>query len=519
MCKTRNLTSTLFMSLILFITSCITTPSPQPKIIAPTPNYDAHGVDLARLDLMTDVIEDMDLPIDSVVVLRHGELVFETYPNPDYGPDDTHLLYSVTKSFTSALIGIAIEQGYIEGIDQKVVDFFPDWDIENLDSRKEDLTIEDLLTMTCGFEWVGPDDGLHTWGDANRSGNPVKFVLNQPMATDPGSEWLYNGGCSHLLSAILTRTTGIPTLDYAREVLFEPLGIWDVRWPRDPQGIYYGGQDIWLMPRDMAKFGQLFLDQGVWEGEQIIPAAWVAESTETHLSTLGGGYGYQWWTYPDCGIYYASGAFEQRIMVLPDHDLVVVFTSDPGVADLSSGRWGENPPTVDWLLGRFILPAVDTYAMDSYAAYGFSLEIPLCMQARELGKGWQGDASDISGMIQFHYGGSPFESLGVQWDKVADTPDPGSALDDFALAVQAMGVVFNQQGDRLTLLMGDHEVLYQSFDIKEGEYTYPGLVGAWYCETSQRTFIIYYATTPGLAQEQHLLWQFLSILESFNCDV
>ena len=132
------------MSLILFITSCITTPSPQPKIIAPTPNYDAYGVDLARLDLMTDVIEDMDLPIDSVVILRHGELVFETYPNPTYGPDNTHLLYSVTKSFTSALIGIAIEQGYIEGIDQKVVDFFPDWDIENLDSRKEDLTIEDL---------------------------------------------------------------------------------------------------------------------------------------------------------------------------------------------------------------------------------------------------------------------------------------------------------------------------------------------------------------------------------------
>ena len=246
--------STLIVVLILstLIVSGCGTATAQPSAAS-----EEQGVDLTKLNEMMDVIEELDLPVDSVVVVRHGHIVFEQYPNPKYGPNDKHLLYSVTKSFTSALIGIAIEEGFIESVDQKVVDFFPEEPIANLDARKQSLTLEHLLTMSCGFEWEGPDDGLHTWGDANRSGDPVQFVLNLPMASDPGTEWVYNGGCSHLLSAILTKTTGESTLEFARKYLFEPLGITDVRWPRDPQGIYYGGQDIWLTPRDMVKFGQL----------------------------------------------------------------------------------------------------------------------------------------------------------------------------------------------------------------------------------------------------------------------
>jgi CubicO group peptidase (beta-lactamase class C family) len=502
--------------LTLFLNSCTATPTPT-QIASPTPQYDDQGVDQARLLLMNEVIDDLDLPIDSIVVHRNGELIFESYPNPTYGPDDLHLLYSVTKSITSALIGIAMEEGYIEGVDQKVIDFFPDWEIENLDGWKESLTIENLLTMSCGFEWQGPDDGLHTWGDALRSGNPIQYVLNLPMVSKPGSEWVYNGGCSHLLSAILSRATNRSTLDYAREVLFEPLGISKVRWPRDTQGIYFGGQDIWLTPRDMAKFGQLFLDNGMWEGQQIIPSEWVRDSVSTHIKHWGGGYGYQWWTYPENGIFYASGAFEQRIMVIPNYNMVVVFTSNAQGADLAEGVWGDNPPSVDWLLGRFILPACESYRAQTYVNYGFSLELPIGMQVRELGKDWIGNASERSGLIQFHYGNSPFENFGVQWESVDTTPDLDLALDNFSMAIQTLGVAINQQGERSSMSVGKHDALHQAFVVEEGDYRYPGLIAVWYCEESMRTYILYYATTSLLSQQDDFQLIFQNLLDSFAC--
>jgi CubicO group peptidase (beta-lactamase class C family) len=318
---------------------------------------------------MMDYIDKQSLPVDAVVVVRHGCIVFEAYPNQTYGPEDRHILYSVTKSITSALIGIAIEEGFIESVDQKVVDFFPDKTIANLDARKQKMTIEHLLTMSSGFEWEGPDDGHHTWGAAVRSGNPVQYILDQPMANEPGVEWYYNGGCSHLLSAILTKTTGYSTLDFAHEYLFKPLGIWSVRWPRDPQGIYYGGQDIWLTPRDMAKFGQLYLNNGIWEGKQVVPAEWVALSAETYFSYSQGGYGYQWWTWPESGIYYASGAYDQRIYIVPDLDMVVVITADNKASDLKEGEVRSNAPIADWLMHYFILQKSEqsyTKTLDPY---------------------------------------------------------------------------------------------------------------------------------------------------------
>jgi CubicO group peptidase (beta-lactamase class C family) len=334
------LTRILLASMVLTASGCAATPtSPQPLPAAwQTSTPGDEGIDATRLRQMMDVIDAADLPIDSVVVVRHGKLAFEEYPNPEYRPQEKHLLYSVTKRVTSALIGIAIDKGFIESVDQRVIDFFPDMAINNLDVRRQSLTLEHLLSMSCGFEWEGPDDNLHTWGRANQSGNPVKYVLNQPMSSDPGTQFLYNGGCSHLLSAILTKTTGQSMLEFARKHLFKPLGITDIKWPRDPQGIYYGGQDIWLTLRDMAKFGQLFLNQGTWEGRQIIPAEWVARSSETRLSLWAGGYGHQWWTFPRSGIYYASGAYEQRIYVIPDLDMVVVFTAFNKAGGAQTGR-------------------------------------------------------------------------------------------------------------------------------------------------------------------------------------
>ena len=214
-------------------------------------------MDSGWLEAMTAVIEAIDLPIDSIVVARHGRIAFEYYPRPlYYGPNGRHVLYSATKSVTSTLIGIAIEQGLIESVDAKVVDFFPDRTIAHLDDRKRSMTVEHLLTMTSGFDWTGPDDAHHSWGEAIRSGDPVQYTLDRPVIHEPGTVWYYNGGCSHLLSAILTEVSGTSTLRFANEVLFGPLGITNVRWPRDPNAIYYGGQDIWMSTRSMAKLGQ-----------------------------------------------------------------------------------------------------------------------------------------------------------------------------------------------------------------------------------------------------------------------
>jgi CubicO group peptidase (beta-lactamase class C family) len=219
-----------------------------------------------------------------------------------------------------------------------------------MDSRKQNITIEHLLTMTAGFEWVGPDlmSQEYSWGQAVYSGNPVEFILNLNMSYDPGTTWYYNGGCSHLLSAIITATTGNSTLEFAQEYLFDPLGIDYVYWPRDPQGIYYGGQNIGLTPRDMAKFGYLFLNNGTWDGEQIISKEWVETSTETRFVLPHYGYGYQWWTFFPHQIYFALGMYQQKIIVVPDSDVVIVFT-----ASIEHG-----PDPEPGLVFEYILPAV-----------------------------------------------------------------------------------------------------------------------------------------------------------------
>ncbi len=515
----KSLPKILSLVFILTITGCtnLTPTPPPPRQSWQTSTPEEQGIDSTLLNQMMSTIEGMDLPIDSVVVARHGQLVFEVYPNPDYGPDDLHLLYSTTKSVTSALVGIAIEQGFIKNVHQKVLDYFPEWNIKNRDARKEALTIEHLLTMSCGFEWEGPDDNLHTWGKANLSGNPVKYVLDQPMASQPGTEWVYNGGCSHLLSAILTKTTGLSTIAFAREVLFAPLGVTEVKWPRDPQGIYYGGQDIWLAPRDMAKFGQLFLNQGSWQDQQIIPADWIVRSTETCHTHQTGGYGYQWWTYPQSGIYYAGGAYEQRVYVIPDLDMVVVFTADNKASGLKPGEIKEGPPVVDWLLGRFILPAVEDYTPVEYSKYGFSLSIPRAMNALEQGKSWQGDASQDAGLVQFRYGYSPYENIGVQWDTVESSPNLQIVLEEFSQAMQGMGVVLNKIGAPKISTQAEHELILQSFEVKEAEYTYPGVVGAWYCDQTRRAFIFYFAGNPELAKQIDLSAEFQRMMDSFSC--
>lgn len=173
-----------------------------------------------KLNAMTEWVENSKVQIDSVLIIRHGYLIYESNFNPDYGVNTIHILHSVSKSFTSAIIGVAIDKGLIS-LDDKVVDFFPERTIQNLDSRKQAMTIEHLLTMTAGFQWDewswsydDPRNDLHQMRSAS---DPYQFLLDKPMAAQPGEQWVYNTGCTDLLTEILRKATGSNILDYGRE--------------------------------------------------------------------------------------------------------------------------------------------------------------------------------------------------------------------------------------------------------------------------------------------------------------
>ena len=461
------------------------------------------GLDGGRLETMREVIEGLDLPVDSIVILRHGKLVFEHHADPlRKGPNKIHNLYSTTKSVTSLLIGIAIDKGYIESVDQRVIDFFPDRDIANVDDRKRRMTIEHLLTMTSGLEWEGPDDMYHSWGEAIMSGDPVQYTLDQPMAHEPGEAWYYNGGGSHLLSAILTEATGTTTYRFAREHLFGPLGITRVRWPRDPNGIYYGGQDIWLTPYGMAKLGQLFLNGGIWKGERIVSSEWVADSTRTLAPSWWGGYGYQWWTFPEAGIYFAAGAFEQRIYASPDLDMIVVVTSSnmaEGTRE-SAGERSEGPPVVEWLLGRFILPAADGYTGAEYEAFGFAVEKPLIATPRTVYTSGDNPAAAISGRILFDYGGCPLEETGVQWEPTDAPYAFEAALEGFLGVAETSGLRFGECGPLQAAVLGGRVLVYQRSDLIVEDRTLRGVVGVTFSAPDERAYLLYYTAEERLSE-------------------
>lgn len=306
--------------------------NPELQWLSSTP--EEQGIDSAKLDELMELIENQKIAIDSLLIIRHGYIVFERYIIlEEYlghvlsGQDNMHSLYSATKSFASALVGIAIKEGFIDSVNSKVMDFFPEKTIQNLDARKKNMTLEHLLTMTTGLEW---DEWTGNSAiEMMKNDNSIEYLLNLPMAYDPGTVWTYCTGASHLLSAIIKATTGYTTLEFARKYLFQPLGIFEVQWTYDRQNINHGGHGLSLTQRDMAKFGCMYLNNGTWDGKQVIPAEWVAKSTQAYyLPQENSGYGYQWWVLPQSGVYYADGMYGQRIYVAPEYDIVVVFTAN-----------------------------------------------------------------------------------------------------------------------------------------------------------------------------------------------
>lgn len=293
-----------------------------------------QGMDGSALEQITAYVRDSRLPVDSVIVLRHGYIVYEKYFGSQWDANTVHNIFSCTKSIMGSLVGIALQQGKINSLDDRMVDYFPNRTIRNLDERKKAVRLIDLMTMKGGFDWPERSypytDPRNPWIRALRSKDTVQFVLDAPMAAKPGTVWAYNGGFSQLLSAIVTDKTGMNTMEFAKKNLFSPLGITKFTWKTDQQGIYDAGGGLSMTPRDMAKYGHLILNKGIWEGKQIIPADFVAESVKTQtLFNANSGFGYEsWWTIPPYGYYYAAGIQGQRIYVMEKQEMVVVTTAN-----------------------------------------------------------------------------------------------------------------------------------------------------------------------------------------------
>jgi CubicO group peptidase (beta-lactamase class C family) len=340
-----SLLSVILGSLIFFLILSTCDKDPV-KEESPYPLAEAQNIDgqkLAEAYAQARQIEGMKC----LLVARNGVLVAEEYFREDDGPESLHDVRSVTKSVTSALIGIAIEEGFIENVDQTLADYLIGSVADSIEKEKGQITLRQLLTMSCGLEWfeIGTYSEYSNWITAP---DQIEYILNKPMVTTPGTVFNYSDGAAHLVSVILTEATGMNALEFAGLYLFAPLDISGRPWRTDNRGYNLGGVALQITPRDMLKFGTLYLQNGVYDGKQVIAAEWVSASTQSHISTnnavpYGPNYGYYWWTGRAYArdYYFANGYGGQFIVVVPGWNLVAVATGNwRGIGrDQAGAQW------------------------------------------------------------------------------------------------------------------------------------------------------------------------------------
>lgn len=297
----------------------------------------------------------------SLLIVKNGYLVAEDYFN-DGSVDQKDRLQSVTKSVTSALVGIALEQGCLSGVDQKMVDFFPEVAGDITDPRKEQITVRDLLEMRGGYP--NEEDGQAFW-DGLLSGHYPPLIEGFPLVSDPGTTFHYSNLSSNWLGIIVDRSCGMNLKSYAQEHLFSPLDVVPGEWGQDAEGHNNGCGDLHLAPRDAAKFGLLYLNDGIYNGNEIIPSEWVEDSLQTYsvneafVKRVGEfrniGYGYQWWSADtdDYHVNFAWGHGGQLIVLVDQLDMVVVTTSYPFWLEHNDQSW-KHEKAIITMVSKFI---------------------------------------------------------------------------------------------------------------------------------------------------------------------
>jgi CubicO group peptidase (beta-lactamase class C family) len=313
------------LALVVLAAAAAATPSAPSALPRSAP--EAQGVSSAAILAFLEAAEkDVDA-LHSLVVVRHGQVVAEGWWGP-YQREDPHLLYSLTKSFTSTAVGLAIAEGKLR-LDDTVLSFFPDEAPAAPSDNLKAMRVRDLLAMSTGHHAEAIEKFPYTSADVSQ---PRAF-LALPVAHKPGTHFVYNTPASHMLSEIVHKVTGQPLAEYLRPRLFEPLGIRAPRWETTPRGVNLGGYGLSATTEDIARFGQLYLQKGMWGGRRIVPAEWVAAATSRQASNGSSpdsdwdqGYGYQFWRCRH-GLYRGDGAFGQYCIVMPEQDTVVAMTS------------------------------------------------------------------------------------------------------------------------------------------------------------------------------------------------
>ena len=349
-----------------------------------TASLSSVGLSEFKLDLMLAYLREYtNHNIHSIIIVKNNKLAFEEYyygrkfnmaqytGETGFNRDDTHDLCSATKSFVSALIGIAIDKGYIQSVEQKISEFFPEYiDLFQNSALKQMITIKDLLTMSSGIQW---DDETYYYDDPRndiyqlfRSSDPIEYILTKSIIETPGTVFAYRNCNTILLGEIIRKATGKRIDAFAQTYLFDKLGITELEWQMLPNNVVFCSGDLRLRPRDMAKFGQLFLDKGVWKQQRIISENWIDESVKARYLMLNSrwedGYGYQWWTKTfstnlnSYESYFAEGWGGQYILVFSELNMVIVFTG---------GNYFDVDP-VSNLLEEFILPSANKFLLKDF---------------------------------------------------------------------------------------------------------------------------------------------------------
>jgi len=343
-------------------------------------SLESEGMKESSIRGMMDYINSVDQHrIHNILILKNSKLVFEEYfegyalnmnvPSFDgalmqYDKNTDHFMASVSKSVTSVIFGIAVKDGYITDLDNKVIDYFPQF-TDVLTGDKANITIRHLLTMTCGLAF---DESSYLYGDPRNEltqviamDDPLNFIFSKPLLTSPGTQFHYSSACGIVLSAILEEATGMSFLDYANENLFDPLQSEGGSWSAMHSGLFLASGGLYFKARELSKIGLLFLNEGQWEGTQIITEDWIQSSQEEHISTGGGifpntSYGYQWWnthvnvngTSHSC--FFAAGWGDQYMFIIPGLELIVEFNAGNYVRSATISPF--------YLLENYILEAI-----------------------------------------------------------------------------------------------------------------------------------------------------------------
>lgn len=437
----------------------------------PVSTPEAQGISSAAIHAFVDAVEAEIDRFHSFILLRHGHQVAAAWW-PPYAPEHPHMLFSLSKSFASTAIGLAVAEGRLR-VDDLVLDFFPEERPAEVSDNLAAMKVRHLLSMSTGHH-------VDTTGPMieREDGNWAAGFFAQPVTHEPGTYFVYNSGATYMLSAIIQKLTGMTLLDYLTPRLFEPLGIEGATWQRCPRGINTGGWGLSIKTQDIACFGQLYLDQGRWQGKQIVPAAWVAEATAKQVSNGSNptrdweqGYGYQFWRCRH-NAYRGDGAFGQYCIVMPDQDAVLAITS--GVPDMQA---------VLNLVWAHLLPAMQDAPLPQDAKAHKALEkrlasLEICPPQ---GKATSPLAAQVSGRTyRFNKNKQGVHSLHCDFDRKG--------------AVLTLQTAEGE--DRITFGHGDWEAGTALFDRGETRPVMAG--GAWTSPDTYRAQLCFY-TTPFIA--------------------